>query len=134
MRHTSSGAPFPSNTDPIDFFDGHPESQALYRAVAAMVEKIGEAEVRVSKSQIAFHRAHPFAAVWRPGQYLGGRGALLVLTVYLRRHDGSPRWKEVVEPQPGRFTHHLELRSAKEVDDEVGRFLAEAWGEADRVR
>ena len=41
--------------------------------------------------------------------------------------DHSPRWKQVVEPAPGRFTHHLELRSVDEVDDEVGGWLREAW-------
>jgi hypothetical protein len=54
-----------------------------------------------------------------------------VLSIFLRRRDGSPRWKKVGEPQPGRFTHHLELRSAKELDDEVRSHLSEAWREAD---
>jgi hypothetical protein len=51
-----------------------------------------------------------------------------VLTVGLRRRDGSPRWKQIVEPYPGRFTHHLELRSPGEVDAEVEAWLREAWG------
>jgi hypothetical protein len=55
----------------------------------------------------------------------------LVLSVSLRRRDGSPRWKKVVEPRPGHFTHHLELRSPKELDDEVPSRLSEAWREAD---
>jgi hypothetical protein len=36
-----------------------------------------------------------------------------------------------VEPRPGRFAHHLELRSAKELDNEVRSRLSEAWREAD---
>jgi hypothetical protein len=39
----------------------------------------------------------------------------------------SPRWKEIVEPAPGRFTHHLELHSTADVDDEVQSWLQEAW-------
>jgi hypothetical protein len=35
-----------------------------------------------------------------------------------------------VELRPGRFTHHLELRSAGKIDDEVRRHLSEAWREA----
>jgi hypothetical protein len=37
------------------------------------------------------------------------------------------RWKQIVEPAPGRFTHHLELHTASEIDDEVRRWLQEAW-------
>jgi hypothetical protein len=54
----------------------------------------------------------------------------LVLSVFLRRRHGSPRWKEVVEPKPGRFTHHVELGAAKEVDNEVRGWLSEAWRDA----
>ncbi|MFD3262750.1 DUF5655 domain-containing protein [Phenylobacterium ferrooxidans] len=113
-----------------DFFARHPEARAVHEAVQAAVEAIGPARVRVGKSQVGFSRAHPFAATWRPEQYLRRARAPLVLSVYLRRRDASPRWKEVVEPRPGRFTHHLELSSAQEVDDFVRACLAEAWKEA----
>ena len=42
----------------------------------------------------------------------------------------SPRWKEIVEPAPGRFTHHLELYFADDVDDQVRCWLHEAWESA----
>ena len=32
-----------------------------------------------------------------------------------------------MEPYPGRFTHHLELFSLEEVDEEVENWLNEAW-------
>jgi hypothetical protein len=54
----------------------------------------------------------------------------LVLTLSLRRRDASPRWKEIVEPAKGRFTHHLELRSPDEIDAEVRAWLARAWSGA----
>ncbi|HQT52056.1 MAG TPA: DUF5655 domain-containing protein [Phenylobacterium sp.] len=113
-----------------DFVARHPEARAVHEAVQAAVEAIGPARVRVGKSQVGFSRAHPFAATWRPEQYLRRARAPLVLSVYLRRRDASLRWKEVVEPRPGRFTHHLELSSAQEVDDFVRARLAEAWKEA----
>jgi hypothetical protein len=53
-----------------------------------------------------------------------------VLTVALRRRDTSPRWKEIVEPVPGRFTHHLELFTAAGIDDQVRTWLHEAWDAA----
>ncbi len=39
-------------------------------------------------------------------------------------------WTQVVEPAPGRFTHHLELRSPADIDEEVRSWLEEAWTEA----
>lgn len=54
-------------------------------------------------------------------------GRAVIESVGLRRRDGSLRWKQVVEPAPGRFTHHLELRSVFDVDAEVRDWLQEAW-------
>ena len=51
----------------------------------------------------------------------------LVLTIFLRRRDASPRWKEIVEPVAGRFTHHLELNDTADIDEEVRDWLREAW-------
>jgi hypothetical protein len=87
-------------------------------------------EVRVSRSQIDFCRAHPFAAVWCPDRYLEGNHTPLVLTVFLRHRDPSPRWKQVVAAAPGRFTHHMALHAPGEVDGEVRAWLAAAWREA----
>lgn len=112
------------------FFEGQPEAESLFDAVRDAVTHIGDADVRVSKSQVAFRRRRTFAAVWLPGMYLRGDTAPLVLAVFLPFRDPSPRWKEVVEPAPGRFTHHLELRDPADVDDEVVGWLRRAWAEA----
>jgi hypothetical protein len=81
----------------------------------------------VTRSQVAFARRKPFAWAWIPAIYLRGNHAPLVLTLaFPDRHD-SPRWKQIVEPRPGRFTHHLELWSPAEVDPEVHSFLRQAW-------
>ncbi|MDF1522473.1 MAG: DUF5655 domain-containing protein [Trueperaceae bacterium] len=111
------------------FFAGRPASRALFDAVRACVEAIGPFELRTSTSQVAFRRRVGFAYAWVPGDYVRS-DVPLVLTVGLRRRDPSPRWKQVVEPRPGRFTHHLELRAVAEVDDAVRTWLEEAWGAA----
>lgn len=103
---------------------------SIFSAIETAVTAVGKAERRVSKSQIGFYRKHPFAAVWRPSQYLSGTHLPLVLSVFLLRRDRSPRWKEVVEPKPGRFTHHLEINGVTEVDDQVREWLREAWASA----
>jgi hypothetical protein len=109
------------------FFGEHEESRQIFDALAEAVMAIGPSSVRVTRSQVAFWRNHPFAWAWMPEQYLKREAAPLVLTVGLRRRDPSSRWKEVVEPRPGRFTHHLELSSVKEIDREVAGWLREAW-------
>lgn len=116
----------PSSRDLGDFFDGRPDSHAVFAAVRAAVDAVGPAEIRVGRSQLAFRRRVGFAYAWIPGRYLRS-DVPLVLTIGLRRRDGSLRWKEVVEPRPGRFTHHLELRAVSEVDDAVRAWIAEAW-------
>lgn len=116
-------------TGPDDLFAGFPESLAIYRVVADAVAGIGEATVAVSKSQVAFKRRRGFAYVWRPGQYVGS-DVPAVLSVALSHQVESDRWKEVVHPSPRTWMHHLELRAAAEVDDEVRGWLREAYDES----
>lgn len=110
-----------------EFFKGHEESRRLFDILLSVIKAIGPAELRVTKSQIAFRRSKNFAWVWIPGKYLRGKIAPLILTLSFDKKDTSARWKEIVEPSPGRFTHHLELYSAKDIDDEVRAWLQDAW-------
>ena len=104
-----------------EFFAGQPESRRIFDALSAVVSTIGQAEIRVSKSQVAFART------WMPSAYLGSGHAPLVLTLGFRRRDTSPRWKQIVEPRLGYFTHHLELHSVEDIDEQVRGWLREAW-------
>ena len=110
-----------------EFFAGQDESRRVFEILRAAVEAIGPTELRITKSQIAFRRQRAFAQAWMPGKYLRGDLVPLVLSLSLSRRDPSPRWKQIVEPAPGRFTHHLELRSHADIDDEVRTWLQEAW-------
>jgi hypothetical protein len=110
-----------------EFFSGHDESRRLFEAIRRAVDSAGPAEIRITRSQVAFRRRKAFAWVWRPGQYLRGSTAPLVLTLPFGRRDESPRWKQVVEPVRGRFTHHLELFASSDIDDQVRSWLQEAW-------
>ena len=115
----------------VDFFAGFPDSRPIFDAVRAALDSLGPVEMRVTRSQIAFRRRVAFAWVWVPDRYLHGGHAPLVLSVALRRRDGSPRWKETVEPAPGRFMHHLELFALDDIDDDIRGWLAEAWAASD---
>jgi Domain of unknown function (DUF5655) len=114
-------------TTPEEFFAGDPTAERLYQVVRPRIEAIGPATVKVSRSQIAFARRRTFAAVWRPGQCLRRPTPPLVLTVFLRERPESPRFKQISEPYPGRFSCHLELGEESDVDEEVAGWLREGW-------
>jgi hypothetical protein len=112
---------------PDEFFAGHAESGAIFHNLRDAIAGCGAAELRVTKSQVAFYRRRAFAWAWMPGLYLRGNCAPLVLTLSWRYRHSSPRWKEIVEAGPGRFTHHLELYLPSDIDDEVRSWLLEAY-------
>lgn len=115
---------------PEEFFAGKPLPHTLFTLVAQMVGALGPASLSTTKSQIAFRRRRAFAWVWMPDRYLRRPAAPLVLSIALPWRDRSPRWKEVAEPAPGRYMHHLELREPAELDAEVRAWLRQAWDAA----
>jgi hypothetical protein len=110
-----------------EFFLGFEESRPLLEALRRALDLVGPSDMRVTKSQVAFRRRKAFAWTWVPARYLRGKSAPLVLTLAFPHRDPSPRWKQIVEPRPGTFIHHLELHSAADLDDEVIRWLRGAW-------
>lgn len=109
---------------------GHPVALEVLARVRELLDALGPYDLRVSRSQLAFRRRRGFAYLWRPGQYLSGPVAEVVLSVVLGRQDPSPRWKQVVHPAPAHWMHHLELRSPAELDDQVAAWLREAYDRA----
>jgi uncharacterized protein DUF5655 len=114
---------------PEQFFDGYPEGLQVYEAVERAIRSIGDAAVRVTKSQIAFRRRKGFAFVWRPGQYVAST-VPAVLSIALPHESRSERFKEVVHPSAAVWMHHIELGAPEEVDAEVRRWLATAYDNA----
>lgn len=116
--------------DPEAFFAGVPLGLEVHRRVLAILASLGEPRVAVSRSQVAYRRRRSLAWTWLPGRWLRRPGAEVVLSIALPRLDPSPRWKEVANPSPRAWMHHLEVRSAADLDDEVAAWLAEAWDAA----
>lgn len=114
----------------LEYLEENPASLELLQHLRHALTTLGPTQELVTKSQVAFKSKKAFAWAWAPEQYLG-RGAPLVLTISLPYRDGSSRWKEIVEPSPGRFTHHLELHSTADIDDQVLQWLQTARQQAD---
>jgi hypothetical protein len=127
-EHTSS--PDPTSARAEAFFAGRPTGLATYRRVRAVLEQMGPIEVRVSRSQVAFRRRRGVAYLWLPGQYLRAPASEVVLSIVLGRAEGSRRFKEIVRPSRRHWMHHLDLRDAAEIDDEVVGWLREAYDRA----
>lgn len=116
--------------DPEDFFAGHPNALAVFEKVRSILDGLGPVTVRTSKSQVAFRSKRGFAYLWMPGRYLNKPTAEVVLSIDLGRRDESKRFKEVVNPAPGHWMHHLEIHDIGDIDDEVVERLREAAARA----
>ncbi len=126
----STSLPSDGGENPVEsFFEASPDGLALFRAIEEAVAEIGAADVRVTKSQIAFRRRKVFAIVWRPGQYVSS-DVPAVLSIALPRSVSSDRFKEVAHPSDMVWMHHLELRGIAQVDEKVREWLAEAYENA----
>lgn len=118
------------------FFDGHPEELALYEALFRAVEAaFPEGSVRVQKTQISFYGRHLFAAASLPVRRRKDWPKIcLVVTVGLSYRLESPRVAVASEPYPGRWTHHILVTEAGQIDEELMGWLREAWDFAESKR
>ena len=98
----------------------------LYRAAHRLITVTVAASVSTTTSQVAFRRRRGFAYVWNPRRHLK-TDVPAVLSIALPRRIDSPRFKEIVRPSPNVWMHHLELRTAAELDAEVAGWLREAY-------
>ena len=112
----------------FSFFDKMPEALPLYEAIREWIcLEFGNVTVKVQKTQIAFANRHQFAFVSLPFRRKGWPEVCVVLTFGLGRRVEHPRIAEVVEPYPGRWTHHVVVQRADEVDEEVKEWVREAY-------
>lgn len=117
-------------SDVLEFFAKSPEGLGAYQKVCGILGGLGDYEVRVTKSQVAFRRKRGFAFLWIPGRYLRGPVSPVVLSISLNRPVRSSRFKEVVHPSPSHWMHHLEINETDDIDDDVVGWLAEALEQA----
>lgn len=92
-----------------DYFKDHQEAYKLYKGILRQIEGIGAFHIIISKSQIALKTKRAFAIFWIPDNYLKKSNAKLVLSIPSRMKFEQKEWKELYEPYPGRYMHHLEI-------------------------
>ena len=117
--------------DTLQWFEAqkHPDALPLYEALEERVRAaVPDLRIKVQKSQITFYNKHLFGCV----SYIRVRKKAelppcwLVLTLGLARRLESPRVDIATEPYPGRWTHHIVVGSAGEIDGELMDWIREA--------
>ena len=118
------------------FFEGRPLELSLYQALFRQLDALfPEGSVRVQKSQISFYGRHLFAAASLPVRRRKDWPKIcLVVTVGLSYRLESPRVAVASEPYPGRWTHHILVTEAGQIDEELMGWLQEAWDFAESKR
>lgn len=117
------------NADVLRFFAQHPDALPLYEALAQRVFRTVENTViKVQKTQISFYNRRLFACVSfaRVRKKADCPEPFLVVTFGLDHKVESPRVDVATEPYPNRWTHHVLLSDAAEIDEELMGWIQEA--------
>ena len=115
--------------DEVMLFDRHPGVLPLY---AALREKLAAAyprmTLKVSKTQVSFRERYVFAMASPPWwRVRGWPERYLLVSFGLSHRSGHPRVASCVEAYPGRWTHHVVVARAEELDGELMALIDEAY-------
>jgi len=106
------------------FFAGHEDAWRLWLWLREkLLRELAPFEVRVAKTQLSLVSGCLFACVSFPRARQGG---VLLLSFGLPFRVESPRVWQAVEPYPNRWTHHVPLLEACDLDEELTSWLAAA--------
>lgn len=116
--------------DTLQFFAGHPAALPLYEALESRLRTLfPQARRRVQKTQITFHQRHVFLCVscLRVKRKAELPDPWLVVTLGLPYPLASGRVAARSEPYPGRWTTHIVVGAAEELDDELFSWVEESY-------
>lgn len=115
--------------DELLFFDKLPQMLPVYAALREKLdEKYPDMGIKVTKTQISLRNRHVFAMVSLPlRKSKGWPREYLLVSFGLNYRKESPRIAQSVEPYPGRWTHHVPVLTAEEIDDELMSWIDEAY-------
>ena len=117
------------NADILFFFDKLPAALPLYKAFERQVlAEVDGVRIKVQKTQISFanRRNFAFASLLPVRKAVNRPEAYITVTFGLAHRVDSPRIDAAVEPYPNRWTHHVLVASAEEIDGELMGWVKEA--------
>lgn len=107
--------------DELLFFSSAAWALPMYEALEeAVLAACPAAQVLVQKSQIAFACPRRFA-------FVSLRGRKFIVTFGLGERVDDSRIMQAVEPYPGRWTHHVQVTSPRQVDDQLLAWICQAY-------
>ena len=115
--------------DLLFFFEKSPGSLELYqRLVRRLQEEVPGVTFKAGKSQISFYLRRQFgcASLLKAGKAKDRPCPWLTVTFGLDHPVDSPRIAVKTEPYPRRWTHHVVVGTAGEIDGELLGWLKEA--------
>ena len=115
--------------DELMFFNEHPAALPLYEAfMERLLAEIDNVTIKVHKTQISFSNKYNFAFVsFLPVRKAKERPKVYITISFgLRYRKESPRIDAASEPYPNRWTHHMLISSADEIDDDLMEWIKEA--------
>lgn len=117
------------NEDILFFFGEHLNALPMYERLEELVfGQILDVKIKVTKTQITFANKRGFTFVsFNPCRKAKERPETwMTVTFGLDYRKESPRIDVVTEPYPGRWTHHVMVGNAEEIDEELIGWIREA--------
>ena len=111
------------------FFDKHMDALPLYQRLEALIlEQIPDVRIKVSKTQIGFFNKRGFAFVsFNPCRRAKDRPETWVTVTFgLAFRVDDPRIDVATEPYPNRWTHHVTVSRAEDMDGQLLGWIREA--------
>lgn len=117
------------NADEMLFFDNTPQMLPVYETLRdRLVERYGDIQVKVSKTQISFRNRHIFAMVSLPLRRIKNTPEVYMLVSFgLSYRLDSSRIFQAVEPYPNRWTHHVLVERSGDIDAQLLEWLDAAY-------
>lgn len=117
------------NVDEIMFFDKMPEMLPLYEILREKLEAAyPDMGFKVTKTQISFRNRYVFAMASLPWRSVKGwPKEYLLVSFGLSYRKESSRIAQSVEAYPNRWTHHVLVERAEDIDEELMGWIDEAY-------
>lgn len=115
--------------DELLYFDKMPRMLPLYQILRERLDSAyPEMTVKITKTQISFRSRYVFAMASLPWRRVKGWPAEYLLVSFgLSYQKVSPRIAQSVEAYPNRWTHHVIVERAEEIDAELLGWIDEAY-------
>ena len=110
-------------------FSEHMDALPLYQRLEALIlEQIPDVRIKVSKTQIGFFNKRGFAFVsFNPCRRAKERPETwMTVTFGLAFRVDDPRIDVATEPYPNRWTHHVTVSRAEDMDGQLLGWIREA--------